>query len=75
MAHFAVVILICSVNVPPANCQPETALDVVPGPNAQNEIMCGLLAQSALANTAIKPQDGLEYAKIVCKRTASVADR
>jgi hypothetical protein len=42
-------------------------MDVAIGPQASNELMCGLGAQEMMARTAIRPKDG-EYFKIACAR-------
>lgn len=49
---FKVLILVCSVNLAPAECQINTALDVINGPEAQNELMCGFHGQAYIAETA-----------------------
>jgi hypothetical protein len=43
------------------------------GPEAQNEIMCGLEAQETFALTAIRPREG-EYVKISCLGCRRLAD-
>ena len=49
------------------------ALDVTLGPEARNEVMCGLSAQEMFAHTAIRPKDG-EYIKIACVHRRVVAE-
>ena len=56
----------------PADCDRRTAIDVVLGPQATNELTCGLGAQEMMAKTAIRPEDG-EYFKIACVRHKVVA--
>jgi hypothetical protein len=65
---FAILILVCSMSLDHAACQPDTALNVVQGPKVSNEMMCGLFGQTMLATTAVKPRPGEEYLKIVCTR-------
>jgi hypothetical protein len=48
------------------------AIDVALGPQAANELICGLGAQEMMAQTAIRPKDG-EYFKIACVRRKVVA--
>jgi hypothetical protein len=63
------VILICSTAVAPADCQPDTALDVLVAPRATGHSLCGLQSQAYLASSALAPQlgDG-RYPKLVCTR-------
>lgn len=70
MTPFTVLILICSMALDHAACQPKTALDKIEVP-AANELQCGLKGQAALAanGAALAPRPGLEYVKIVCQRT------
>lgn len=67
---FKVLILVCSVSVSPADCQINTALDVITGPEASNEIQCGLFGQAFYAETAMGGQQRAdEYLKVKCTRT------
>lgn len=61
-----ILILICSTNLTPADCQMETALDVIHGPRTASVVGCGLDAQALLARTTILRGPG-EYAKIKCR--------
>jgi hypothetical protein len=66
-----IVILICSITLPPADCQTNTANDVISGPEAANEVMCGMHGQAYIASTAIASrQREDEYVKIKCQRTS-----
>jgi len=47
---------------------------VAHGPEASNEIACGLGAQEMMVQTTIQPKDG-EYFKIACVRRKVVADQ
>jgi hypothetical protein len=71
MNPIAVVILICSASLGRADCQMNTALDVIRGPNVANEMMCALQGQTTIAATAVAPRNGDEYVKILCMRSAS----
>ena len=73
MNPFLVYILLCAASTAPGDCDRHSALDVVLGPEAQNEIMCGLQAQEMFAGTAIRPKDG-EYVKISCIRRRTLAE-
>jgi hypothetical protein len=72
MSPFVVYILLCAASTPPGDCDTRSAIDVVLGPEARNEIMCGLEAQEMFAKTAIAPRDG-EYVKISCTRRRPLA--
>lgn len=61
-----VVILICSTSLSPMDCQSNTALDVIFGPQASNAMMCGLQGQTFIARTAIVGRTPNEYVKIRC---------
>lgn len=73
MTPFVVYIFVCSASIAPSDCDKRTAIDVLLGPQANNEIGCGLGAQEMLAQTAIRPRDG-EYVKIACVRRKLVAE-
>ena len=66
-------IYLCAASTAPADCGRRTAIDVAVGPEAKNELMCGLGAQEMMAQTAIKPKDG-EYFKIACVRKVVAGD-
>ena len=66
MLSYSVVVLICALNVGRAECQPETAIDVMRGPRADNAMMCGMLGQALVGQTVLAPREGLEYMKILC---------
>jgi hypothetical protein len=72
MSPFIVYILMCAASTAPSDCDRRTAVDVVLGPEARNEIMCGLAAQEMFAQTALQPKDG-EYLKIFCQRRRPLA--
>ena len=57
----------------PTDCDRRTAIDVVHGPEASNEIACGLGTQMMMAQTVIRPNNG-QYFKIACARRKVVAD-
>lgn len=71
---FSIVILVCSMSLSHADCQPWNAVDVVQGPKVKSELMCGLFGQTQLAQTAIAPRPGEEYVKILCSRSRQSAD-
>jgi hypothetical protein len=65
---FQVLILICAAGVAPADCQIETAIDVIHGPRVASEIMCGLHGQAYIAQTSLRPGRAGEYVKLACLR-------
>ena len=67
---FKVMILVCSINLSPADCQMDNAIDVINGPDAQNEMMCGFYGQAYVADTALTGQRSDEYVKVKCTRTS-----
>jgi hypothetical protein len=67
---FQVLILVCSIGVAPADCQIETALDVVNGPLVASEMLCGLHGQAYIAQTSLRPASPGEYVKVKCLRPA-----
>lgn len=67
---FKVLILVCSATLSPAECQADTAVAVIDGPEAPNEVMCGLNGQAYLANTALAEKHEDEYVKVKCSRSA-----
>jgi hypothetical protein len=69
MSGCSIVILICSTALSHSDCQPDTALDVVRGPEVDNPVMCGLNAQTMLARTDLVQLGGAQYMKVVCTRS------
>ncbi len=66
-------ILICSTVLSHSDCQPNTALDVVRGPQVDNPIMCSLNAQTMIARTDLVLADGSQYMKVACTPSKNVA--
>lgn len=63
-------ILVCAVDIAPADCTSDNARVVMAGPETQSSAFCGMQGQAFLAQTAIgreKADD--EYMKVVCKRS------
>ena len=61
------VLLVCALNTPPGECRPDTALDVIAGPDTDNVIACALHGQAYFAQSALA--QGLtdrEYLKVIC---------
>lgn len=60
-------ILICALGMARADCDSETAIAVVQGPDAGGLAQCGFLGQAYLADTAMANYlDGEHYMKILC---------
>jgi len=67
---FKVLILVCSINTTPADCQLNTAVDVIDGPEAANQSVCGLYGQAYIADTALGTSPRAdEYVKVKCTHT------
>jgi hypothetical protein len=66
---FRVLVLICSVNMPPGDCQAYNAVEVIRGPEAANEVACGIEVQFFLAQHPSALIRAGEYLKIQCVRT------
>jgi hypothetical protein len=71
---FKILVLICSTTLSHADCQPKTAIDVVRGPTVDNELMCGLNAQTMIARTNLVQNGGSEYMKVVCARAKNAEE-
>jgi hypothetical protein len=66
---FKVILLVCAANIAPGDCQADTALYLLNGPDASNEVMCGMQSQAYLAQTWIgQALADDEYVKVVCRR-------
>ncbi len=67
-------ILVCAVGIAPADCRPQSALDVISGPDVANPVMCGLHGQAYVAETALgSRRHDDEYLKIVCVKPSAKA--
>ena len=68
---FKVLILICSMNLAPADCQINTAISVIDGPDAADEAMCGFAGQAYVAQTVLLGEGHEnEYVKLKCTTTS-----
>jgi hypothetical protein len=59
-------ILICSANLSPADCQVETALDIIHGPQVASVFECGMASQVMAAQTSMLRNASSEYMKVRC---------
>jgi hypothetical protein len=71
---YTIVILICSTVLSHADCQSNTAVDVVRGPTVDNPMMCGFDAQAMIARTDLVRPDGTEYVKVMCTRSKNAEE-
>lgn len=62
-----ILILICSTEVSPQDCQRETALDIISGPHVASVMTCALQGQALVAGTAAIGRRPDEYMKIRCE--------
>jgi len=67
---FQILVLVCSVGVAPADCQTNTAIKVIRGPEAANELQCGLYGQAYFAEMGNHELVNGEYLKVMCTRTS-----
>lgn len=68
MSGYSIIILICSTTLSHTDCQPNTANDVVRGPQVDNPVMCAMNAQMMMARTDLVQGDNL-YMKVMCAPT------
>ncbi|MDX1400324.1 MAG: hypothetical protein R3245_00235 [Kiloniellales bacterium] len=69
------VLLICATGMPRAECQPETAFDVIRAPDSTTFGLCGIQSQGYLASTAFSQYlDKENYLKIVCTKSHEVLE-
>lgn len=61
-------LLICSIAQAPDDCTEQTALQIVRAPAATSEIQCLRDGMAFAASIAIKPEPGVEFLKVVCRR-------
>jgi hypothetical protein len=67
---FQILVLVCSISVAPPDCQTDTAIKTIQGPEAANEIQCGLYGQAYFAQVSQHQLGGDEYLKVMCTRTS-----
>ncbi len=67
---FQVLVLVCSIGVAPMDCQTtDTAIETIRGPEAANEIQCGLYGQAYFAEMGQYALRDGQYLKVMCTRT------
>ena len=67
---FQILALVCSVSIAPADCQTDTAIKTLSGPEAANEVQCGLYGQAYFAEKGQYALTEGEYLKVMCTRTS-----
>ena len=67
---FQVLVLVCAINIMPPDCQTNTAIKKLPGPEAANELECGLYGQAYFAQMGQYTLTKGHYLKIMCTRTS-----
>jgi hypothetical protein len=74
---FKMLILVCSSNLSAADCQVETALDIIHGPQVASVFECGMASQALVAQTSILRRAPGEYMKVRCSpvRVAEAAPK
>ena len=70
---YLVVMLVCSAQVSPMECQRETALEVIVGPHVSTVGECGLTGQATFASTSLAQLSAGEYLKIRCEPVRATA--
>lgn len=68
---FKMLLLICATGVSPADCQIETAIDVIQGPETASAAACAFQGQAQLAPTALPIRPGETYLKVRCTHRAA----
>ena len=68
---FKMLLLICATGVSPADCQIETAIDVIHGPATASAATCAFQGQAQLAHTALPIRPGETYLKVRCTHEAA----
>ena len=67
---FQVLVLVCAASITPADCQTGTAIKTLRGPEASNELECGLYGQAYFAEMGQYTLTNGQYLKIMCTRTS-----
>lgn len=61
-----ILVLICPMSMDHAACNPETAIDIVRSMRVASPQQCAFMGQALLAPTALAPDPGKQYMKIMC---------
>ena len=68
-----VVMLVCTAQVSPMECQRETALEVIVGPHVSTIGECALAGQATFASTSLARMAEGDYLKIRCEPIRDIA--
>jgi hypothetical protein len=68
-----VVMLVCSAELSPMECQRETALEVIVGPQVSTIGECALVGQATFASTSLARLASGEFLKIRCEPIRAIA--
>jgi hypothetical protein len=71
---FRVLILVCSMNLAPQDCEIKNAIHVIAGPLVSSERSCRLSGNAFVVSTTMAPTDR-EYVTIRCRRRSSAEAR
>ena len=63
-----ILVLICPAAIDHAQCDLSTATDVIRSMRVSSAQQCGFMGQAMLAPTALVPEPGKQYVKIMCVR-------
>jgi hypothetical protein len=72
MSGYSIVILICSTALSHADCRPNTALDLVRGPQVDNPMMCMMNAETMIARTGLLRSAYPQYMEVVCAPSKNI---
>jgi hypothetical protein len=64
---FKMLLLVCATGLSPADCQIDTAIDVIQGPATASAAACAFQGQAQLADTALPIRPGEAYLKVRCE--------
>ena len=71
MDLFKIVILVCSAEMAPQDCQTDSAIDVIAGSTVTTVMACGHDGQAYIAQTSLL--DEHTYPKMLCRRAKFAA--
>lgn len=61
-----VLVLICSMDTSGADCDQQTAVDVIAMGQTNSPTQCGFMSQAMMATGPIAPVAGKQYMKVMC---------
>ncbi|MGO4724668.1 MULTISPECIES: hypothetical protein [unclassified Inquilinus] len=66
-------LLVCATSLSPADCEIDTAIDVIQGPATASPSACAFQGQAQVADTALPIRPGETYLKVRCIRMVAEA--